>query len=80
MERSIVTSERWNATLRLDAFNAFNRISYADPVRILDSPLFGTSTSLLRMMLGGGTPHSGLAPAMHSGGPRTLQINLRFRF
>ncbi|MFN7932862.1 MAG: TonB-dependent receptor [Bryobacteraceae bacterium] len=80
VERSIVNAERWNATLRLDAFNAFNRISYADPVRILDSPLFGTSTSLLRMMLGGGTPHSGLAPAMHSGGPRTLQVNLRFRF
>ncbi len=80
LERNLIHSERWNATFRIDAFNAFNRINYADPVRILESPLFGTSTSLLRMMLGGGTPHSGLAPAMHSGGPRVLQANIRFRF
>lgn len=80
LERSLLNRERYSATLRLDAFNAFNHTSYADPVRILASPLFGTPTALLRMMLGGGTPHSGLAPAMHSGGPRILQANIRFRF
>ncbi|MBL8173646.1 MAG: TonB-dependent receptor [Bryobacterales bacterium] len=80
LERNLLNGERYTALLRLDAYNALNKINSGDPVRVLSSPLFGSSTSLLRMMLGGGTPHSGLAPAMHFGGPRTMQASLRFRF
>ncbi len=75
---------RWRDRLRLDArieaFNALNRANFGDPVRYLDSPLFGQSTSMLNLMLGTGSPGSGLAPMLQSGGPRLLQGTLRFWF
>jgi hypothetical protein len=55
-------------------------VNFADPVRFLSSGLFGEPASLLNMMLGSGSPNSGLAPALQSGGPRTLQLGLRARF
>jgi hypothetical protein len=66
--------------LRLAAFNVTNHAQFGDPVRFLSSPLFGQSTSMLNLMLGSGTPHSGIAPAFQIGGPRVLQITVRFRF
>ncbi len=75
---------RWREHLRLDArveaFNALNHPNLADPVRYLDSPLFGQSTSMLNLMLGTGSPGSGLAPMLQSGGPRLFQATLRFWF
>ncbi len=75
---------RWRDRFRLDArveaFNALNRANLADPVRYLDSPLFGQSTSMLNLMLGTGSPGSGLAPMLQSGGPRLLQGTVRFWF
>ena len=53
---------------------------FADPLRFLSSPLFGQSTSMLNLMLGSGTPSTGLTPAFQIGGPRSLQLVLRFRF
>jgi hypothetical protein len=46
----------------------------------MDSPFFGQSTSLLNMELGTGSPGSGLAPALQTGGPRAVQLALRFHF
>jgi hypothetical protein len=66
--------------LRLDVYNALNHTNPADPVRFLDSPFFGTSTSLLNQMLGSGTPRSGLAPAFQIGGQRVLQLSVQARF
>jgi hypothetical protein len=66
--------------LRLEAFNLFNTPSFADPVKFLDNPLFGQSTSMLNMMLGSGSPGSGLAPMLQAGGPRAFQAALRLRF
>lgn len=66
--------------LRLEAFNALNQANFADPVRFLVSPLFGHSTSTLNLMLGTGSPGSGLAPMFQTGGARSLQVALRFRF
>jgi hypothetical protein len=66
--------------LRLDAFNALNRASLSDPVRFLDSPLFGQSASMLNLMLGTGSPGSGLAPIFQNGGPRSIEVSVRFRF
>jgi hypothetical protein len=75
-----VLSEAASIQLRADVFNAFNKVNFADPVRFLSSGLFGEPASLLNMMLGSGSPNSGLAPALQSGGPRTLQLGLRARF
>ncbi|MEP6535994.1 MAG: hypothetical protein ABJF23_11785 [Bryobacteraceae bacterium] len=38
------------------------------------------SSSLLNLMMGTGRPSSGLTPASQAGGPRQLDISLRFRF
>ena len=65
---------------RVEAFNVFNHPGFADPQRYLINPLFGQSTSMLNLMLGTGTPASGLAPIFQSGGARSVQITARFRF
>jgi hypothetical protein len=66
--------------LRLEAFNVLNHANFADPIPYLSSPLFGQSNSMLNMMLGTGSPGSGLAPIFQSGGARSLQVMLQFRF
>jgi hypothetical protein len=72
--------DRFGIDLRVESFNAFNHPNFADPVRYLDSPLFGQSTSMLNLMLGSGSPGSGLAPMLQSGGPRMCQGTIRFHF
>ena len=80
LRREFKLREARTLELRLEGFNAFNSPNFADPVRYLNSPVFGESTSMLNMMLGTGTPGSGLAPSLQIGGPRTLQAALRLRF
>ncbi len=66
--------------LRLEVFNLFNQTNFADPVRYLSSPLFGQPSSMLNLMLGTGSPGSGLTPIFQTGGPRSLQFVIRYRF
>jgi Carboxypeptidase regulatory-like domain len=66
--------------VRLEAFNVLNEANFADPVKFLSSALFGQSTSMLNLMLGTGSPGSGLSPILQTGGPRSLQATVRFRF
>ncbi len=72
--------DRFTLDVRLDAFNALNHANFGDPVKYLDSPLFGQSTSMLNLSLGTGSPGSGLAPLFESGGPRLFQATVKFRF
>ncbi|MBS1854107.1 MAG: TonB-dependent receptor [Acidobacteria bacterium] len=65
---------------RLEAFNLLNTAAFADPVRYLSSPVFGQSTSMLNVMLGTGSPGSGLAPILQTGGARSFQATVRLRF
>ncbi len=58
--------------VRLEAFNALNHANFADPVRYLNSPVFGQSTSMLNLMLGTGSPGSGLSPILQTGGARSF--------
>ncbi|MEI9973158.1 MAG: TonB-dependent receptor [Ignavibacteriota bacterium] len=80
LKREFRIREGLGLQLRVDAFNAVNHPNFGDPVKFLDSPLFGRSTSLLNMELGTGSPGSGLAPALQTGGPRELQMALRLHF
>jgi hypothetical protein len=80
LERRWSVTERTQLRLRLEAYNATNRATFADPVRHLSSPLFGESSALAGLMLGAGRPNSGLSPAFQPGGPRTLQAGVSLRF
>jgi Carboxypeptidase regulatory-like domain/TonB-dependent Receptor Plug Domain len=80
LRREFRLADRRSLELRIAAFNALNHPNFADPVRFLDSPYFGQSTSMLNLMLGTGSPGSGLSPLLESGGPRSVEVMLRFRF
>ena len=80
LKREFHIKEHFGIQLRLDAFNSLNHPNFGDPVKFLDSPLFGRSTSLLNMELGTGSPGSGLAPALQTGGPRAVQMAVRIHF
>jgi hypothetical protein len=80
LRREFRLSERTRLQFRLEAFNALNHPNFADPVAYLDSPVFGQSTSMLNMMLGTGSPGSGLSPILQTGGPRSLQARIKWQF
>jgi hypothetical protein len=80
IRREFRWKEKRAILVRLEAFNALNQANFADPVKYLSSAVFGQSTSMLNLMLGTGSPGSGLAPTLQTGGPRSLQASVRFRF
>ena len=80
VRREFRLHDQMRLQLRIEAFNAFNHPNFADPVQYLTSPVFGQSPSMLNMMLGTGSPGSGLSPILQTGGPRSLQGSIRFVF
>ena len=80
LRREFRFRDRGVLQVRLEAFNVLNEANFADPVKFLSSALFGQSTSMLNLMLGTGSPGSGLSPILQTGGPRSLQATVRFRF
>jgi hypothetical protein len=80
LARVLPLSPAANVQLRFEAFNVFNHVNPANPVRFLDSPILGRPPSMLNLMLGTGTARSGVAPAFQIGGPRSLQATIRFQF
>jgi hypothetical protein len=80
IRREFRLGDRRAVQFRLEAFNATNTPNFADPVKALSSALFGQSTSMLNLMLGTGSPGSGLAPLLQTGGSRSVQAAVRLRF
>jgi len=80
LHREFRLADRRALELRFEAFNALNHANFADPVRYLNSPYFGQSTSMLNLMLGTGSPGSGLSPLLQNGGPRSAEAVVRLRF
>jgi hypothetical protein len=80
LRREFPWGDRHSLQFRVEAFNALNRAAFADPVTFLNSPLFGQSVSMLNMMLGTGSPGSGLAPMFQVGGARSVQLAIRVTF
>jgi hypothetical protein len=80
VRREFRMNEHRAVLVRVEAYNALNHPNFGDPARYLNSPVFGRSTSMLNLMLGTGSPGSGLAPILQTGGPRSLQVSVRFQF
>ena len=80
LRREFPWGERRRLQLRMEAFNALNQAAFADPVAFLNNPLFGQSVSMLNLMLGTGSPGSGLAPMFQIGGSRSVQLAVRILF
>jgi len=77
--KTFEVQETTNVQLRLDAFNALNHPNLANPSGDLSSDsLFGVSTAMANASFNGIT--NGLTPLFRAGGPRSLQLCLRFSF
>jgi hypothetical protein len=80
LRREFRFTDRCRLQFRLESYNALNHPNFADAIPYLNSPVFGESISMLNLMLGTGSPGSGLAPILQTGGARSVQASLRFQF
>jgi hypothetical protein len=64
----------------VNVFNVLNHPAFANPVSLLSSPFFGQPTSMQNLMLGSGTPNTGLPPLFQTGGARAGEFSFRFTF
>ncbi len=64
----------------MNIFNVLNHPAFGDPVPFMSSPLFGQSVSMQNLMLGSGTPNTGLPPLFQTGGSRSAELRIRFFF
>lgn len=78
--RQLNLTERWNLQLRADVFNIFNHPNFGDPVGTLTSGSFGRSTVMFGRSLGTGGINGGFNPLYQIGGPRSIQLSLKFQF
>ncbi len=80
LRRDFPLFRRLSLEVGLSVFNVFNHPAFADPVPYLSSPWFGQSTSMQNLMMGSGTPNTGLPPLFQTGGSRSAELNFRFSF
>lgn len=81
LRRQFPIGDRFNIQLRLEAFNALNHPTFANPSSqqgaSFQSPFFGVAT---QMLYAGGLGGGGMNPSQTSGGPRSVQFSLRLQF
>ena len=80
VRRQFVLGETARLQVRAEFFNVFNHPNFGDPVGDLNSRLFGRSVQTLARSLGSGGVNGGLSPLYQVGGPRSVQLALRFSF
>lgn len=78
LRRQIRFGERLRVQLRADLFNAFNHPNFADPVTTYNFPesQFGRPTQMLNRQLGGAS--GTFNPLYQIGGPRSVQLSVKF--
>jgi hypothetical protein len=80
LHRTFATFRGIGLEVGLNLFNVLNHPEFADPVAFLSSPWFGQSTSMQNLMLGSGTPNTGMPPLFQTGGSRSAELSLRLSF
>jgi len=79
--RDFKLAEHLNLQVRAEAFNLFNQVNFGLPTSTLSSGLFGQPTQTLASNLGaGGVAGGGFSPLYQTGGPRSIQLALKFQF
>lgn len=80
LRREFGLYRRLSLQTAVNIFNVLNHPSFADPVPYLSSPWFGQSTSMQNLMLGSGSPNSGLPTMFQTGGARSVEFSVRVSF
>ncbi len=80
LRRQFNLTESVNFLFRAEFFNLLNHPNFADPVNSLQNPLFGQSIQMLGRSLGAGGISGGFNPLYQIGGPRSIQLALKFQF
>lgn len=84
LRRDFRFAENYNLEFRADFFNIFNHPSFFPQVNQLTNPNFGISNSMLNNGLGSGNGsnggNGGFNPLYQIGGPRSVQLALKFHF
>jgi hypothetical protein len=80
LRREIPLFRGMSVELAVSVFNALNHPAFANPTPFLSSPLFGQPTSMQNLMLGSGTPNTGLPPLFQAGGSRSGELSFRLVF
>lgn len=80
LQRQFHITEQVGLRFRAEFFNFLNRPNFGPPDNNLASPLFGYSTQTLADSLGSGGANGGFNPLYQIGGPRSVQLALKFQF
>src|SRR4029077_17267212 len=80
LRRQFRFTERFSLQARGDFFNILNHPNFGSPINYLSSPQFGQPTMMLNNYLGSGGQSGGLNPLYQIGGPRSIQLALKFQF
>jgi hypothetical protein len=80
LRREFPIYRRTSIEVAINMFNVLNHPAFADPVRFLSSPFFGQSTSMQSLMLGSGTPNTGLPSFFQNGESRSAEFSIRLSF
>ncbi len=82
VHRNFALKESLHLQFRAEMFNLLNHPNFTNPIGDLANPLFGESISTLNVGLNGGSRAGtgGFSQLYQVGGPRSIQLALRFQF